>query len=275
MSKISSTSGHCSSGSIGHVVQEVFNAKVASIHYSQDLLSWLLTLQVNNYIGRTKSRANSGSKARLPPLYAEIFDLIETERSMHPMKKLDKSARTGILDIFTKGLDLDATDPRNKIFALLQFGEETQKLRSELRPGYPKTTVQVYADLSRWWIVTYKSLRILSGVQISSGRTRQTLSFSQASTPVEERASWSLWHDGHSNWAKGILGLSASVPYCAAADTSSDISSIRTCGSLVLPLVGRRVTAIEDVMSYPYYKPPTGHQDAYIAIFDPTNDHSK
>jgi hypothetical protein len=27
---------------------------------------------------------------------------------------------------------------------------------------YHKTTVQVYADLSRWWAVTYKSLRILS-----------------------------------------------------------------------------------------------------------------
>ena len=90
---------------------------------------------------------------------------------------------------------------------------------------------------------------------------------------MEEQASWSLWQDGHSNWAKGILGLSASVPYCAAADTSPDISSIlRTRGSLVLPLVGRRVTAIEDVMLYPYYKPPTSHQglhDAYIAIFDP------
>jgi hypothetical protein len=28
---------------------------------------------------------------------------------------------------------------------------------------YHKTTVQVYADLSRWWAVMYKSLRISSG----------------------------------------------------------------------------------------------------------------
>jgi len=72
---------------------------------------------------------------------------------MHPMKKLDQSARTGILDVFIKGLDLDATDPRDKTFALLQFGEETrnlEKLPSELRPDYHKTTVQVYANLSRW-----------------------------------------------------------------------------------------------------------------------------
>ena len=82
-------------------------------------------LQVNNCIGRTKLRANSGSKARLPPLYVEIFHLIETERFMYPMKKLGQSARTAILDVFTKGLDLNATDPRDKIFALIQFGEET------------------------------------------------------------------------------------------------------------------------------------------------------
>jgi len=44
---------------------------------------------------------------------------------MYPMKKLGQSARTAILDVFTKGLDLNATDPRDKIFALIQFGEET------------------------------------------------------------------------------------------------------------------------------------------------------
>jgi hypothetical protein len=131
-------------------------------------------------------------------------------------------------------------------------------------------------NTGHWWVATYKSLRILSAVQTSLGRTRQTLSYRQASTPTEERASWSLWHDGHSNWTKG---LSPNVPYCAAADTSLDISSIlRTRGSFVLLLVGRGVTTIENVMPYPYYKPPTGHQglrDAYIAIFDPINEHGK
>jgi hypothetical protein len=46
----------------------------------------------------------------------------------------------------------------------------------------------------------------------------------------------------------------------------------------MLPLVGRRVTAIEDVMLYPYCKPPAGHQglrDVYIAIFEPMNEHGK
>jgi hypothetical protein len=131
-------------------------------------------------------------------------------------------------------------------------------------------------NTGHWWVATYKSLRILSAVQTSLGRTWQTLSYRQASTPTEERASWSLWHDGHSNWTKG---LSPNVPYCAAADTFLDISSIlRTRGSFVLLLVGRGVTTIENVMPYPYYKPPTDHQglhDAYIAIFDSINEHGK
>jgi hypothetical protein len=122
------------------VVQEVFNAKAVWIHCGQGLLPWSLILRVNNCIGRTKLRANSGYKARLPPLYAEIFDPIETERSAHLAKKLDQSARTGILDTFTKCLDLDATDPRDKIFAILQFGGAALRAAPGLLQGYKPLT---------------------------------------------------------------------------------------------------------------------------------------
>jgi hypothetical protein len=71
-------------------------------------------------------------------------------------------------------LDMKATDPRDKIFALLAFGEETTPLSdlSELaRPAYMKTTVQVFTDFTRWRIARHQSLWILSAVHTQLGRT--------------------------------------------------------------------------------------------------------
>jgi hypothetical protein len=137
------------------VVQEVFNAKVATVYCGQDTLTWPTVLRVNDCIRRTKLKANSGYKALMPPLFADLFDLKESEP---PPRQIDRSARSRILDTLVRGLDLDATDPRDKIFALLQLGEETWQSDlqpPELRPDYHKTTLQVFCDFTRWWIVTH------------------------------------------------------------------------------------------------------------------------
>jgi hypothetical protein len=68
---------------------------------------------------------------------------------------------------------MEASDPRDKIFALLPFGEETYSI-SDLpdlaRPDYTKSTVQVFTDFTRWWIETNSSLGILSAVHAQPGR---------------------------------------------------------------------------------------------------------
>ncbi len=51
---------------------------------------------------------------------------------------------------------MQATDPRDKIFAMLIFCEETHRigdLPDEVRPNYEKNVLQVYADFTRWWIL--------------------------------------------------------------------------------------------------------------------------
>ena len=260
------------------VVQEVFNAKIATVHCGQDTLPWPVLLRVNHCIRHTKLKQNSGYKAVMPPLLADLFDF-KTNLSCG---QIDRPAHMGILEILIRGLDLDATDPRDKIFTMLQFGEETQKmdlLPPELRPNYHKSTAQVFSDFTRWWIVAHRSLRVLSAIQAEFGRTWQETSCIQTSYPVEGRPSWSLWYRGHSNWAKGILGLSADSPYHAAADTTPDIDIIiRTQGSLYLPLLGRKISTIEKILPYPYYHPHLSHEDlhdVYITIFDPINETGK
>ncbi|KAF2726388.1 hypothetical protein EJ04DRAFT_602050, partial [Polyplosphaeria fusca] len=79
-----------------------------------------------------------------------------------------------ILDVMLESLELDATDPRDKIFALLSFGSETDVSNDVPRPvrsDYTKPVDRVFADFTRWWIDEHKSLRILSMIHGNIGRS--------------------------------------------------------------------------------------------------------
>jgi hypothetical protein len=262
------------------VLQEVFNAKALSVYCGKDVLSWSMVLRLNHCINRSMLVPNPIRKNVMPSLFAGLFDLDELKTPESPLTYAIRQARIGILDVLLRGLDLDATDPRDKIFALLQFGEETSrvsKLPAEIRPDYQKCTAKVFADFTRWWIMTHRSLRILSAVHASVGRTWQRLSSSQVSSTDENRASWSLWHDGKGIWARGTLGFSPSTPYRAAGHTVPDVMSIyEVQGSLVLPLLGRQIGVIERIGPYPYYADSSEHRALHVAyhnIFDPINSY--
>ncbi|KAL2060293.1 hypothetical protein VTL71DRAFT_9688 [Oculimacula yallundae] len=269
------------------VVQEVFNAKAATVHCGQEVMTWAMALRVNQCIrtkcnGWIRMRIFSIYNVIMPPLFVDLFDTKEIETSTRPSKPL---ARAGILDILIEGLDLDATDPRDKIFAMLQFGKETQQLDwlpAEIRPNYHKTTIDVFSDFTKWWIVKNKSLRILSAIHAEVGRTWQETSCVGASAPVleEGRPTWTLWYRGNSAWAKSSLGLSTSSAYCAAASTIPGIDMIiRSQGKPTLPLAGVRISTIEKVMPYTYYRSQSAEHkdinDAYDYIFDPLNINGK
>ncbi|KAI1770634.1 hypothetical protein F4818DRAFT_446048 [Hypoxylon cercidicola] len=61
-----------------------------------------------------------------------------------------------ILDVFLDALDLNATDPRDKLFALLPFSKENSAVRAgelaELQPDYTKEPEKIYASVTRWLI---------------------------------------------------------------------------------------------------------------------------
>lgn len=179
-----------------------------------------------------------------------------------------------------KCLDLDSTDPSDKIFAMLQFGRETRdlnRLPHDLIFSYHKFTSEVFSTFTKWWIMEHRSLRILSVIQALEGRTWVDNFFERKATSLTaERPSWSWWYRGHSNWAVGILGLSANLPFHAAAGTTPDVDLIKNFkGSLdILPLTGIRVGMIEELMPYPYFQPSPNHEElhrAYVRLFDPLN----
>lgn len=257
------------------VVQEAFNAKETIFYCGDCTLTLAMMLRVNKCISMIQGLPMNGPhKIRLPPIYDDLFHAKIASGSARLMQ-------LGILEILIKGLDLDATDPRDKVFAILQFGKETQDmslLPSDLVPDYRKPASEVFASFTKWWIVEHQSLRILSAIHALEGRTWQDGHWGtplRLNTEAAERPTWSWWHRGRSYWAIGILGLKTDAPYRASADTKPDLSLITgTKQKSVLSLAGITICTIEGYIPYPYFSPPPSLESlhrAYVGIFDPLN----
>jgi Heterokaryon incompatibility protein (HET) len=269
------------------VLQEVYNAREVSVLYGNKMIPWHLILRLNECIARSTIYSNPVAKNAMPPLFAELF-LPGENTDKFPAYSASYSAqsvRNGILDVILEGLDLEATDPRDKIFALLSFGKETSDFTChppEIRPDYTKTSAQVFADFTKWWIQTHQSLRILSAVHISRNRTWMELDIDEGQAPAEDYPSWSLWHTGKSIWAQGTLALNASSTYYTSGNTTPTFGTLED--SAALSLLGRRISTIAQILTYPYYctyfrhiendnnAQPCSQQaiyDAYVHLSDP------
>ena len=257
------------------VLQEAWNAKSALVSCGNDVLPWTDILQANYCINSQMIGINRMQKLVMPALWTSLFEVSRT-----PPLNFDRVPKSGILEVIIGGLDLQATDPRDKIFALLGFGKETQFISSlpdEVRPNYRKTVLQVYTDFSRWWIEYHRSLKVLSAVHVLAGRTWLDLSTEGSPRNKEydlaPRPSWTLWHIGRSEWIHGTLGLHDSRSYHASGDYKVDIEVMKSCNDPTrLALKGIRISAISLVSPYPFFHRPIQHPDlheAYIRIFDP------
>jgi hypothetical protein len=102
------------------VLQEVFNAKVVSVYCGDNVLPWSLVLRLNQCISRTMLVPNPIRKNVLSSLLAGLFELKGERDNDDYLTCIPCQSRLGILDTVIRGLDLDATDPRDKIFAFLR-----------------------------------------------------------------------------------------------------------------------------------------------------------
>ncbi|OTA96500.1 hypothetical protein M434DRAFT_27637 [Hypoxylon sp. CO27-5] len=258
------------------VAQEIFNARDSVFCCGSDTVEWESLLRVNKCIPLRGVTMKSVTRALMPPFFDKLF------RSKIIEEKGTVFTNLEILDVLVQGLELDATDPRDKLFAMLQFGYDTCKfdsLPSTIMPNYNRPTREVFALFTKWWITEHRSLRILSAIQALEWRTWQETRWemSSSNSPPEELPSWSWGYRGHSNWAIGILGLSRDNPYRASGDTLPDIQAMEQSIEfpLILPLSGFRIGVIKEIKTYPYFQPPgAGYEDlhnAYVANFDPLN----
>jgi len=231
-------------------------------------VSWESVMQANICFSDMKRHLRTTNDQLSPPLWASLFSI---GRTVSEGLSVSPSSRLDILDMAIRGLDLMASDPRDKIFALLTFGKETYEiasLPSTVRPDYSKSVDRVFCDFTRWWICRHNSLRILSTVNALTGRTWVDLSEPNRSSHKASdlghlgHPSWCFWHEGHSDWSYGTLALPESNDYRASGDTHVDLDLLAvpqvTAGPsedphLTLRLRGRLIATITCLQPYPFF----------------------
>lgn len=209
---------------------------------------WMwLARHVKTEMNRLTPRADDSNESVFiaPPQRFHLQD--STKRVSVPLQVL-----------FGRAMVFGATDPRDKVFAILGLAGETEdpdNMSSEITPNYDKTTVQVFTDLTRYIIRVTMSLDVLSDVGRSGRQIHlpayRSVTESFYKWPPEDLPTWSLWH------TPGIARSGAHEmlpPYARHAITGHkeiDTSLIQgNKNPLVLPLRGKYLDEIEHVVPW-------------------------
>jgi len=143
-----------------------------------------------------------------------------------------------MVELVSRARDFEATDPRDKVFALLglanDIGDSDSRI-SGLKPNYACSKEEVYCTFAKDYIVKTKKLDILSTVDIFSTRTR-----------LEKRVSWMPDLDVPT---ATIRGFGFPRKYNASLSTSVDCTQIRSKADnpFVLSLLGFTIDTVRSV----------------------------
>jgi hypothetical protein len=257
------------------VLQEVWNAVHVRVFCGPDEYQWQAILQANRCFKKYGILNRN--------VLSWLWDALFTVRRNGTDLSCNRAPRIDILTILIAGHSMKATDPRDKIFAMMVFGNETHDMESlpqEVRPNYEKSILQVYADFTRWWILHHNSLRILSAVHTLCGRAWVNIMGPydlDTGFDLSRRPSWILWHEGFSEWMHSTLALHEQCEYRAAGQQAIDHDLLKSTAIKepdYLALKGVSVGTISSMAPYPFYEdPPTttrSMHDAFIRLFDPS-----
>ncbi|KAI0858243.1 heterokaryon incompatibility protein-domain-containing protein [Xylaria cubensis] len=220
------------------VLQEAILARRAFIHSSAEKIPFEEVISTNDLIHKIRHeqgwvphirwraalasiwvRLGKWTSAFSQESKSQVNAGVETDETVLPA--LVGLTPIGILDVFTDALVMRATDPRDKLFALLPFAHEirtTPKMQDDnprlehlIRPNYSKSTEVVFADFTRWWIHTHQSLDILSYIHADPARSWRRMTSNQrhkeSSSDLErpQRPTWSVGTNGRASWARATL----------------------------------------------------------------------
>ncbi|KAK0745839.1 heterokaryon incompatibility protein-domain-containing protein [Schizothecium vesticola] len=236
------------------VIQEAILSPKTILYSPTQSILWEELLAVNNVITTDeyaeRERWAIQGRNSMPAVWPALARAYDKYRlGGHPREQ----AMLPILDVFLRGLSSKATDPRDKLFAVLPFGRETfiaEKVPGPLRPNYTKPLEHVMADFVRWWILEYGSLDILSCIHCQPTRAwRRTLCDQdpRLNSPIPA-PSWTITDEGFGNHQLLHYNLRECFPTAdlVNAETETpDKDLIRSSAPLELPLRGRSLATIK------------------------------
>ncbi|KAM0549854.1 hypothetical protein ACHAPJ_009296 [Fusarium lateritium] len=261
------------------VIQEALSAKRPFIHCSGEQVPWEEVVQVSYWIENpgyaSQSPHNASQQISMAPIWKTLKPKGKTSVvPTTPIESQDTKELSSILEVFLSGLDLKTTDPRDKLFALLTFANETHdasKLDDLIRPNYDKSKERVFADFTRWWIREHGSVAILSSIHCQPARTWRRTQGPDAHNAVVGRPTWSVDSKGNSAWTQA--NLNARFKFKAAGDTKPNLELLKTTDLLVLRLSGIHITEIKRISHFPIeyfypYQRQIGFRGEMPEVFD-------
>ncbi|KAF7528204.1 hypothetical protein G7054_g10234 [Neopestalotiopsis clavispora] len=270
------------------VLQEALAAHRALLHIGSDCINWFELDQVVQWMDEPQYRSHK-TYLHLGLMMPSVWKKLSRRR------REDTGHMLSLLEIFLATLDMRATDPRDRLYAIIGFSQEVRKtaeIPTALRPNYEKSLEIVMADFTRWCMMEQCSLRVLSFVHCQPSRawnrTLSTIGSPISAFKGSPAATWALSTEGYSNWAD--LNLVGRFPGLKAAADSMLITDLlmeeAQRDPLVLHLRGVSVGSIEllgyppDGMIFPLEEKPWSDSEmnpnmnaAFDHLFDPCGRH--
>lgn len=193
------------------VVREVLFAQSVVVHCGPQMVTWAEVVDLNSWITTPEFLAiephDIFASITMPSLWQDL-QVSKPCKSTASTFLEPNHTRHSVLAVYMSSLNLQSTEARDKLFAVLPFGRETsneEDLPAELRPDYVKSEQQVFADFTKRWIRQYRSLRILSTIHGQRDRTWvRVVCDMQKNLPVQ-KPTWTVPSDGTQSWCQATL----------------------------------------------------------------------
>ncbi|KAJ3539484.1 hypothetical protein NM208_g5207 [Fusarium decemcellulare] len=243
------------------VIQEATLAQEAFVHCGQEVVDWKEIISINQWLTDPdyfKQQPHIEGTTLMPPIWETLRqERIARESSLVSSSSGEQVPFTGgreILDALLDGMDLKASDSRDKLYALLPFGKETsivERLDKAIKPDYNKSPETVFADFTRWWIHQHQSLAILSTIHSDPSRAwRRDATFLEACGSLKH-PTWALPERGVTELARA--NLENHFNFRVTEETVPVVSSADFADPLVLQLQGLKVAEIS-ILQHPTLK---------------------
>lgn len=253
------------------VLQEALLAQETLVHCGKEIVPWKEMQQVSNWLSKIHRPGYLVPHITMP----HIWGLLRSQNG--------QAKELALLDVFIHGLEMKATDHRDKLVALLSFARGTARRTQvpwAIRSSYRKSVEQVLADFTVWWIRGHQSLSILSLIHSHRDRTWQRLRCG-SEKPQLESPTWAVVNEGQAKWAR--MTLDAQFDFCASGDSLPDTELLHQAlrkPTLELQLRGFELTTIQGIVylslaqsSEPLTESAKELLEVFDLFFDPCGRH--
>lgn len=239
------------------VLQEVFCARSRVVAYAglNSLVDFDTVMLGNHYFNLSYSMSEKLRETEFGHILRAWKDLFRNSRQNY----IGGSAGGGmmnLIELFRYTCHVfKATDPRDKLFALLGLARETYQIASSSylnvqKPptvDYTKTISEVFCDFTLWCIEKYRNLDVLSVVGETNCHFLPSYRIMSSEQEYDQDLpSWALWHSGKSFELRGNITI-ASQPFEISGKRGVDIAALRRYDSLTLTLKGVRLGIVKSV----------------------------